>query len=183
MNFIKRKSIRISAMLIAIGFPVVAPKIGAAQGRNQESHSIQAAPDLMRGNSGRAGNQNRGRTGSMGRGNKNGRLNNNFGQSWARNRDDRFRHRRDLHNHNFGFNWGTPYSGFYPYGYYGEGYYNGPPPYNGGSAYDAGYNDGFNAAQFDRSQGNLYNPRQYERSGNPDYFEGFVAGYEDGYRS
>lgn len=47
MNFIKRKSIWLSAMLI-LGFPFAATRIGAAQGRSQGAHSFQAAPGMIR---------------------------------------------------------------------------------------------------------------------------------------
>lgn len=82
-----------------------------------------------------------------------------------------------------------PYQDYFPYAlpYYsfpqqsGEGYYGNPAIYSR-DAYAAGYAEGFNSGKYDLIQGNIYNPRQYERSGHPDYFEGFVAGYQDGYR-
>lgn len=77
---------------------------------------------------------------------------------------------------------GIPLSELYPYIYlnYGQQY---PRPSNyEGSLYKLGYAEGHDTGLMDRVQGNLYNPRQYERSGDPDYFEGFVAGYRDGFR-
>lgn len=82
-----------------------------------------------------------------------------------------------------------PYQDYFPYlvPYYNfplqseEGYYGNPAVYSR-DAYSAGYAEGFNSGKYDLLQGNYYNPRQYERSGDPDYFEGFVAGYQDGYR-
>jgi hypothetical protein len=81
----------------------------------------------------------------------------------------------------FGFSGGNPYDGFNPA--YGN-YYNYPPngyPQAFDSIYDVGYREGFDAGQSDHLNGFIYNPRQYERGGNSDYFEGFVAGYRDGW--
>jgi hypothetical protein len=79
---------------------------------------------------------------------------------------------------------GTPYPYSPPYGYadpYQGSYYQ---DYQGPmDPYDAGYNDGFVAGQSDRINGYTYNPRQVERSGNSNYFEGFVAGYRAGWTS
>jgi hypothetical protein len=77
------------------------------------------------------------------------------------------------------FYWGAPN---YPYSYNQGFYYGAPYGYYKGSSYDMGYADGFDAGRFDRLQGNIYDPRHYERLNDPEYFRGFVAGYEDGWR-
>jgi hypothetical protein len=80
----------------------------------------------------------------------------------------------------FGYFGGTPYGSapYYENNYnYPDNSYN----QNSGDLYDVGYSEGFQAGQYDHLNGFLYNPRQYERGGNPDYFEGFVAGYRDGW--
>jgi len=79
------------------------------------------------------------------------------------------------------------YGGYLPYGYdyapgYGPGAYAASEGASGASPGEMGYADGFDAGRSDRIRGNLYDPRQYERSGDPEYFEAFVAGYENGYR-
>lgn len=176
MQFIKGKLAWLSVLLLGVGY-VAAPPVGVAQNGGHESHSMQAAPNRGQPNNfGRAeGNRQPNNAGRW----NNGRSGNNFSE---RDRDhDRDRNRdRDRHNRDRGF-YG---SGAYSYGY-NQGFYYGAAPYgyyNSGNAYDTGYADGFNAGRFDRLQGNLYNPRQYELSGDPDYFSGFVAGYEDGYK-
>lgn len=77
---------------------------------------------------------------------------------------------------------GIPLSELYPYIYLNYGQQSPRPSNYEGSLYKLGYAEGYDSGLIDRVQGNLYNPRQYERSGDPDYFEGFVAGYRDGFR-
>jgi hypothetical protein len=87
-----------------------------------------------------------------------------------------------------GGDFGPGFFGGTPFGYvpdYGNSY-NSPDNananyQNSAGPYDVGYRDGFDAGQYDHLNGSMYNPRQYERGGNPDYFEGFVAGYRDGW--
>jgi len=186
MNVIKAKLAWLSVMLLSAGY-VAAPHMGTAQDRRQESRSFQATPNRIEpNNSGRSEeNQNRGNSRfNMGRWNNgerwnnNGRLSNNFRSGRSDNRDrgrDRDRYRSRGH---FRLYWGAPY---YPYSYSQGFYYGVPYGYYPGNSYALGYSDGFNAGRFDRLQGNIYNPRQYERSGDLDYFSGFVAGYEDGW--
>lgn len=72
------------------------------------------------------------------------------------------------------------------YNPYATGYGYNVAPYgltgNFENSFEAGYADGYSSGRFDKSQGYLYNPRQYERSQDTSYFEGFVAGYQDGWR-
>lgn len=112
---------------------------------------------------------------------KDGNENRDKGRDHERNRNsDRDKHDRirDKNNgHDLSAFWGVPYGGYFPYGYT-EGSNSLPKA----SPHDMGYSDGFGSGQYDKIHGNLYNPRQYERSSNSDYFEGFVAGYQDGFR-
>ncbi len=185
MHSIKGTIAFCSAIILGAGFSILAPRTSAAQNRREQPRSVQAAPSQNNEHRGGEGNhQNSGRQ----RQNSRTFTDNNVGRYNFADRDrnrggdrdrDRDRHGRDR-NLNLGLFWGgTPDYG-YPYGY-NQGFYSGPYGYYGSDSYDVGYSDGFNAGQFDRSQGYLYNPRQYERSGNPEYFEGFVAGYQDGF--
>jgi hypothetical protein len=210
MRFIKEKIIWMSVLALSAA-PLLSPNPGFAQ-HKQEAHSGQAAaPNSQQrnnggDNSGRSRNNPNGANWSngnrlndlnsmnSGRWNNSGRRNNgnehtgnwnnlrpNQSQRSDRDREnDRDRNRRDRNRNScrFGLYWGgTPYSSYY------QGFYNDAPyGYSYSSPHDAGYSDGMNAGQFDRIQGNLYNPRQYERSTDPDYFQGFVDGYEDGFR-
>jgi len=185
MHSIKGKIALLSAIILGAGFSVLAPRTSAAQNRRQESRSVQAAPS--RHNEGRGIQENsRNSAGERRFNNDMGRWNNNFAEQDRNRGGDRDRGREREHNRgrgdrdrnhlNLGLFWGGTPDYYYPYGYNQA-----PYGYYGSSSYDVGYSDGFNAGQFDRSQGYLYNPRQYERSGNPEYFEGFVAGYQDGY--
>jgi hypothetical protein len=183
MDFIKGKLGWLSMMLLSAGY-VAAPQIILAQQGEHESRAVQAAPNQAQPNyNGRTEwsqfrEDNRS---NAGRWNNGGRWSNSFGSFPSRDRDrDRDRGRRDRDRGHFGFYWGAPY---YPYSYYPGFYYGFPYGYYSGSVYDMGYSDGFNAGRFDRIQGNMYNPWQYERSGDLDYLQGFVAGYENGYRS
>jgi hypothetical protein len=198
--------VRFSAMLLGAAY-IAAPSLSVAQERGHESHSVQTAPNRMQPNNGaRAqGNQRRenirpdaGRWNNGQRWNNNARPGNNFGSAQPndrcrdqgdrnhrdgdrdRGRDrDRDRDRHDRGRGNLGFYYGG--DSFYPY-YTQEYYYGAPYGYYNTSAYELGYSDGFNAGRSDRLQGFLYDPRRYERSGDPEYFRGFVAGYEDGWR-
>jgi hypothetical protein len=82
---------------------------------------------------------------------------------------------------------GVPFNYAYPYGsgyYYGNNVAGHPDirsDRKSANPYDLGYSDGFKAGGYDHLNGFIYNPRQYERSGNSDYFEGFVSGYRDGW--
>jgi hypothetical protein len=88
-----------------------------------------------------------------------------------------------------GFGWygyGYPYP--YPYPYYG--YYNNYVFGSSQSAYDQGYRDGLKTGQNDERRNQSYNPERshYFREaayGNfgGDYRDGFVSGYESGFRS
>jgi hypothetical protein len=86
-----------------------------------------------------------------------------------------------------GFGWyGYPYP--YPYPYYG--YYNNYVFGSSESAYDQGYRDGLKTGVNDEHRHQSYNPERshYFRDagfGNyaGEYREGFVSGYESGYRS
>jgi hypothetical protein len=160
MNSIKEKIVWLSAILLSAGYVILAPDMSVAQDRRQESHSMQATPNWTQpSHSERAeGNLNRGPWNNRERWQNRGRWNDRHG--WDRN--------------NFGVYWGIPYGVYWgtPYFY---------SPYDG-NPYNMGYSDGYNAGRYDRIQGYLYNPRQYERSGDLNYFQGFVDGYEAGYR-
>jgi len=166
MKFIKGRFAWFSVVLLSAGY-VAAPPVSVAQATRQEPDSVQAAPNGARQNdSGRSERyQNR----------ENSRLNAwrwNNRSAEPRGRDrERDRGRNDRKRNHFNPYWSAPY---YPNSF-GQGFYYVSPR-------KTGYSDGFNAGRYDKIQGNYYNPRQYERSGDLDYFEGFVEGYEDGWR-
>lgn len=191
MKFVKGKFIWIFVLALS-PFSILNPGIGFAQtGQARSQGANIQQPNNSRGSFGG------GRNPAGGRNDRNGNV--GFLRMLDQNRPqhggrelfsirDQNHHEMDRHRGTdsltFGAYSGTPYSGYYPYGYYDQGY-GSQFGYDGAdniSSHDLGYADGINAGQTDKIQGNLYNPRQYDRSTDSDYFQGFVDGYEDGYR-
>ena len=93
-----------------------------------------------------------------------------------------------FHSFNRGFGW-YPYPYSYPYPYY-YGYYNNYVFGSSESADDQGYRDGLKTGENDARRNQSYNPERshYFREagfGNyaGEYRDGFLRGYESGYRS
>jgi hypothetical protein len=163
---------------------------GNGKGKGEQSeHHAQPSPNRAQELRGNRSNKQHENSGAVERheGRKQGERN------FAERPDDRHERREGKHHERrgdhdgdgsfgLGIFGGTPYPYAPPYGYSEP--YNQSPYYSGPTdPYDMGYNDGFAAGQSDRINGYPYNPRQVERSGSPDYFEGFVAGYRAGWTS
>jgi hypothetical protein len=186
MCFPKKYAILLFLLLLAAGFPVSSFSRDQGRGPKGWNHQAQSGTNRMP-RAQNPENPQHDRQGNPGRQERsNPALRNQFAERDNHGRKDGEHERRERanrdrrYNFNFGFIGGDGYA--YPYGYSDNHYYPDNGYYQGqDDPYDIGYSDGYSAGQYDHLNGFIYNPRQYERSDNPDYFEGFVAGYRDGW--
>jgi hypothetical protein len=162
MRLLQKFMILLSLSFPATGLPVSSFGRDEAHGRNGGGNQAQSRPNRM---SRAQMNDQHGRPKNP----------DSHGQKDGKHERREHADRSRGNNFSFGYFSGAPaggngYTNNY-YGYYQE------PEY----PYDMGYSDGFSAGRYDHLNGFMYNPRQYERGGNSDYFEGFVAGYRDGW--